>query len=158
MDWVNLRQKFTDFVRKYRYAAIVLVVGLGLMMFPLSTDTDDAPETPQQQLQEEKVDLSEQLQDILGQIRGAGQVRVLLTQSKGERVIYQTDEDRSSDGSLRVDTVIVTDKEKNQTGLVQQIEAPVYLGAVIVCQGADQPSVRLVSFGDDFVAVCRYIH
>ena len=32
---------------------------------------------------------------------------------------------------------------RKQTGLVQQVNPPTYLGAVIVCQGADSASVRL---------------
>ena len=31
----------------------------------------------------------------------------------------------------------------NETGLIKQVNPPKYLGALIVCQGADDPSVRL---------------
>lgn len=142
MDRLNIAQKLTDFIKKYRYAVIVLAVGLLLMVVPMSKG-GAAPAPERTQPAEVKTDLSEQLQEILGNIRGAGEVRVLLTVARGERVIYQTNEDRHSDGSVQQETVIVTDSDRNQFGLVQQTESPVYLGAVVVCQGADQPAVRL---------------
>ena len=69
-------------------------------------------------------------------------VRVLLTQREGERTVYQTDEDSTSSG-IRSDTVLLNGSDRSQTGLVQQVNPPTYLGAVIVCQGADSASVRL---------------
>lgn len=142
MDRLKMAQKFTDLIKKYRYAAIVLAVGILLMIIPVSKG-EEAPLPVQSQETVEKADLAQQLQEILSSIRGAGQVRVLLSVARGEKVLFQTDEDRHSDGSLRLETVIVTDKDRNQSGLVQQIESPVYLGAVVVCQGADKPEVRL---------------
>ena len=38
---------------------------------------------------------------------------------------------------------MITDSGRNQTGLIRQINPPVYLGAVIVCQGGDKPAVKL---------------
>ncbi len=142
MDRLSIMQKFTEFIKKYRYAAIVLVVGIILMVIPISKG-DEAPPPVQPSAVEEEEDLAQQLQDILSTIRGAGQVRVLLSVASGEKVIYQMDEDRQADDSVRLETVIVTDSERNQTGLVQQIQSPVYLGAVVVCQGAEKPEVRL---------------
>ena len=42
-----------------------------------------------------------------------------------------------------IDTVIITDSERNQNGLIHQINPPSYMGAIIVCQGADDPAVKL---------------
>ena len=64
------------------------------------------------------------------------------TQREGERAVYQTDEDSTSSG-IRSDTVLLNGSDRSQTGLVQQVNPPTYLGAVIVCQGADSASVRL---------------
>ena len=56
--------------------------------------------------------------------------------------MYQTDEDSASSG-VRSDTVLLNGPDRSQTGLVRQVNPPTYLGAVIVCQGADSASVRL---------------
>ena len=45
--------------------------------------------------------------------------------------------------TIRKETVILTDSERNQQPLVQQVLPPQYLGAVIVCQGAENAAVRL---------------
>jgi uncharacterized protein with ATP-grasp and redox domains len=88
----------------------------------------------------------EQLEEILSQVAGAGRVKVLLTVEEGAWTRYQTDSDTQNAGdsrSVRVDTVIVTDRERAQSGLVTQVNPPVYLGAVVVCQGAESAAVRL---------------
>lgn len=90
--------------------------------------------------------VEQRLAELLAAIHGAGKVRVMLTSQEGEEVIYQTDEntDISTDAtSSDRDTVMVTDAQRNQSGLVRQINPPVYKGAVIVCQGGDDPQVRL---------------
>ena len=78
-------------------------------------------------------------------ISGAGKVSVLLTQSAGEETVYQIDEEVSGSGSdnSRRQTVLVSGTGREETGLIRQVRAPTYLGAVVVCQGADNASVRL---------------
>ena len=85
-------------------------------------------------------DLEQQLSAILSQISGVGKAEVLLTEAVGRDTVYQVDT-RQNQGNA--DTVIITDQNREETGLVKQILAPVYRGAVIVCQGADRAGVRL---------------
>ena len=40
-------------------------------------------------------------------------------------------------------TVTLTDSNRNQSGLIRQIIPEKYQGAVILCQGADDPIIRL---------------
>ena len=127
-----------DYIRKYRYVAIVLLAGILLMCLPgkeTRAETETAVHTG-----EETADTARELEKILSQVNGAGKVRVLLTRSQGEKTIYQTD--RSADGG-NVDTVVITGTNREQQGLIRQIDPPVYLGAVIVCQGGDDPAVCL---------------
>lgn len=95
---------------------------------------------------EETEDLQQKLSNLLSQMAGAGRVKVLLTEATGEQIFYQEDRDTSAGGqsqTTRTDTVIVTDGTHTQDGLIRQVNPPTYLGAVVLCQGADQPSVRL---------------
>lgn len=96
--------------------------------------------TPTQAVDETEPTDEERLEQILCAVKGAGRVEVLLSYAAGERTVYQTDTDS---GAERSDTVTVTDADRNQTGLVSQVVPPVYQGAVIVCQGAGDPTVRL---------------
>ena len=141
MDWVTLRSRGKELVRKYRYVLLVVLAGLFLMALPDGKYTKAAPEPAAAETEPRQV-LQTWLEEILSQIQGAGRVRVLLTQREGERTVYQTDEDSTSSG-IRSDTVLLNGSDHSQTGLVQQVNPPTYLGAVIVCQGADSASVRL---------------
>lgn len=137
MERLKLPDTVKDFLKKYRYVAIVLLSGIILMCLPgKSSRTETEIIVPSA----ETADTARELEQILSQVKGAGKVQVLLTRAQGEKTIYQTD--RSGDGS-NVDTVVVTGTDRQQQGLIRQIDPPVYLGAVIVCQGGDDPAVRL---------------
>lgn len=144
MDWVSIKGRLADFLRKYRYAALVVLIGIVLMLIP-GRDAAQSPEPEQTQPVQEQTDLAEKLADILSRIDGAGRVEVMLTVAEGEETIYRYDEDITSgeNGSIRKDTVIITNADRGQSGLVQQINPPKYRGAIIVCQGADSAAVRL---------------
>lgn len=141
MDLVMLRSRGKELVKKYRYVILVVLAGLFLMALPDGKNTEAQPE-PAVPETEARQELQAGLEDILSQIHGAGRVRVLLTQREGERTVYQTDEDFTSSGE-RQDTVLLNGADRTQTGLVRQVNPPTYLGAIIVCQGADSASVRL---------------
>lgn len=131
-------QKVITLLGKYRYAIVILVIGLALMMIP--GKQEEIPVIPEQSQQNLGATPEEQLDKILESIKGAGRVEVLLSYAAGEKILYQTDTDS---GGQRMDTVTVTDRDRNQTGLVTQVVPAVYQGAVIVCQGGGNPSVRL---------------
>ena len=143
MDWLTRSEKVRLWIKEYRYVILVLVLGILLMMLPqgkTEEKKDDNVLIPETEAVET---LQEQLEQLLSQVQGAGKVRVLLTEAEGERVVYQTDGEQSSQNSTRADTVIVSDSARAESGLVQQILPPSYMGAIILCQGADSASVRL---------------
>ena len=143
MDRVKIQNRLLDFVKQYRYAVIVVLVGVILMCLPAGKDrADPEQEAASEQTAVTEVCLEDSLAAILSQIKGAGKVEVLLTEAKGAETVYQSDSSMGGD-STRLDTVTVTDKERTQNGLVRQINPPSYQGAIVVCQGADSPSVRL---------------
>lgn len=122
-------------LKKYRYALLVLAVGLVLMMLPSG---NAEKETVTQTVTVQEPDLSQTLSQILSQIEGAGKVSVLLTPASGQETLYQTNENGEAS-----DTVIISDSSRNESGLVRQVNPPRYLGAIVICQGGDQPTVRL---------------
>lgn len=144
MDRVMIADKAKELFGKYKYVLLVLALGIFLMSIP---DRDDPPAVqaaPTQQAVPESRE--EELEEILGQISGVGKVRVLLTEASGAETIYQTDEDHSTSsdsGRTEQQTVIITDSDRTERGLVRTVTPPVYLGAIVVCQGGDSPTVRL---------------
>lgn len=134
------------FLGKYKYVFLILLVGILLMLLPEGgKSTQEAKPQPPAQTEEGEC-LEERLSHLLSRMEGAGQVQVLLTQATGERTLFQTDSDTSGqEGSetSRLDTVIVSDSSRNERGLVCQVDPPTYLGAVVLCQGAENSRVRL---------------
>ena len=143
MDWVTLREKLRLWLKEYRYVILVLFLGIVLMLLPQSNEREEGDTEAPVAETVAAVSLQEQLEQILTMVQGAGKVRVLLTKAAGERVVYQTDGEESSQNSKRTDTVILSDPGRAESGLVQQILPPTYQGAVILCQGADSAAVRL---------------
>ncbi len=130
----SIKQQIIGLIKEYKYVALILAIGVLLMLLPeKEPDAQIMPAMEKNTLSQE-----ERLEDILGQIQGVGKVRVLLTTAAGEENIYVYDED--SNGR---EVVVITDSQRSQSGLVSQVLPPTYLGAVIVCQGGDQATVRL---------------
>lgn len=127
---------------KYKYVLFVILIGVVLMLLPNKTTRKAEPaETTILEVNEE-----ERIQNILQMVHGAGRVAVYLKTERSEQYIYQTDNDTSSDADRNdqsKDTVLVTDSERNQSGLIQTVLTPKYAGAVIVCDGADDAYVKL---------------
>ena len=140
MDWVTVRKEGKRYFEKYKFLLLILALGIFLMNFPSETQGAEA-EIP---VVTAETDLEQRLQEILGEIQGVGEVRVLLTESSGEAYSYQEDEQMSSEGVVtRRETVIIRDENRGETGLIRETHAPTYRGAVIVCQGGDNALVKL---------------
>lgn len=145
MDFRGIINHLKEHGKKYRFPALILLLGIILMTLPIKEKKAAEPvQTEEPNISQ--TDLQGALEDILCLIQGAGKVRVLLTEAAGEQTLYQTDEDMQANGeseSIRQDTVLLTDSAREEAGLIRQIIPPVYQGAVILCQGADSAAVRL---------------
>lgn len=137
------RKKLASAFDRYKYALIVVLIGVALMLMPIS---DQKSAKTESEIKFINTNLQAQLEDILSCIDGAGEVRVLLTEETGSSTIYQTDTDRESDPngtSEHINTVLITTSDRNEEGLVLRRDPPIYQGAIIVCKGASSPQVRL---------------
>ena len=144
MEKILKNAKVQNFINKYKYVALVLAVGIVLMLLPTGKQTVQEAESTTEEVS--ILSVEERLTQILRQVEGTGEVQVLLTEAFGEEIIYQSNNDISesdTSSTSRGDTVTVTDSERNEKGLIRQLNPPKYMGAVVVCQGGDQPTVRL---------------
>lgn len=147
MDIGKFVGKIPKWLREYRYPVIIVLAGLimlGLSSRKGSTSQQETTVAATEQTQ--KIDLTQRLTQLLAQMDGVGKVQVMLSISVGETTYYYSDEDivtGEGSSSVRKDTVIITDSARNQTALVTRVVPTQYAGAVVVCQGADRPSVRL---------------
>ena len=129
---------------KYKYVLAILLIGMVFMLQPKTEKTEKV--TTQTESVTKETELAESLEDILMNIHGAGKVMVLLSVKKGESITYQTDitaSEAEKGTDSRSQTVLVTDAQRNETGLIYQKNPPVYLGAIVLTHGADDPVVKL---------------
>ena len=145
MELTRMQGKLLDIIKKYKFVILILLIGLAFMLIPSrQKDSDSNFITTADQSVTEALEI--QLKELLSKIDGAGRVDVLLSKGEGEETVYQTNTDTSRTGediTERRSTVTVTDTARAQAGLIKQVNPPKYLGAIIVCEGADSPMVQL---------------
>ena len=144
-------QKSAQQVLKHRYALLVLLLGVALLMIPTGRGAE-SPETvqPEASLEPSQATVEERLEDLLSQVEGAGKVRVMLTVHAGEETVYQTDrtteQRQTGDGTeetVTVTTVLASAGSSAEEPVAVKVLSPVYLGALVVAEGGGSPSVRL---------------
>lgn len=146
MDLAEKQKNLINFLKKYRYAILVLILGIFLMNLPEKEPPIQEPPPEETISANPAPDLQRQLESILSQIEGAGAVKVLLTVGEGEKIYYQQDSetnDTDENASSHLVTVTTTDADKNESGLIHKRVPEVYRGALILCQGADNSVVKL---------------
>ena len=131
-------RKLSAFAAKYKYVLIILLAGLILLLLPTGSKTKvkTAQASPvSEQTQTQTIQAEEQrLTTLLQQINGAGQVQVLLSyRCSAERELATDDSGEP--------TIISAGGAQEAVEL--KTVSPQYLGAVVVCDGADSPQVQL---------------
>ena len=142
MDRIDFAVKVKQLLGKYKFALLILFAGIFLMVIPEKETIEVEEKGEVQQI----LTPAQELEEILGQIDGVGMVKVLLTESAGAQTIYQTDDDitRSEDSERKnTQTVIVSGSNREELGLISTVKAPIYLGAIVVCQGGDMANIKL---------------
>lgn len=141
MEMKPILEKAAAWLTKYRYAACVLLVGIVLMLIP--GGGSEAPSATEPVAQDvTAVSVEEQLSALLSKIQGAGRVEVMLSYASGTETRYHTDTETDGTASSS-QTVLVAGADRSETALVTRVDPPEYLGAIVVCQGADSAAVRL---------------
>lgn len=138
MELGVIKEKAVPLWNRYKYAVLVVAVGIVLMLLPSAKGGQSQEETVQEVTRQTESNLAEELEQILSRIDGAGEVKVLLSVVAGEETVYQQDENTDASGSMRKETVIAAN-----SALTKQIIPERYQGAIVVCQGADRAQVRL---------------
>ena len=146
MEIKKLQGKIIDAIVKHKYAVAVLLLGLCLLLIPAKRSEKQTTDTIPTVGVEQQVITNESVAVILQSVAGAGKVKVLLSTATGEETIYQTDTEISSSNdssNQSVKTVVLTDSQRNESGLIRQTNPVSYKGAIVVCEGADKPAVKL---------------
>ena len=131
---------------KYKFVALVALAGAVLLLWPEGGGSSAGAESASGQPGLETRDLEGEMEDILSKISGVGRVQVMLTLKNGSSLELAEDADSTErDGETRAQREPVTLNRGSgyQDVVVTRETYPVYLGAVVVCQGAGSSGVRL---------------
>ena len=146
------RNQKTEGVRglwdKYKFVALVVLIGAVLLLWPSGKQT--ASGSSSDAMPAKAQDVQGEMEEILSKISGVGQVQVMLTvDTDGTRQLAQDTELSYSgstaapeDYSRRSEAVVVDNGDGDQT-VVIQTQYPTYRGALVVCQGGDRAEVKL---------------
>ena len=130
-------------LEKFRYPALVFLLGLALILWPARQKQPEASASGPAPVESAPEDVEARMEEVLSCIDGAGQVRVLLTKQSGDETVYQTDETSTRGEQTESRSLTTVTAGEGDMPVVRQTVYGRYRGALIVCQGADSPSVRL---------------
>lgn len=147
-----------------RYQPVIMVIFVGLIFLMIPSERDQS--TSITQVQEDFFDITafeSHLAENLSYIDGAGSARVVLTLRNDGQKIFAQDIQKENTGKNTSTTVTVGSGSSEQVVEVQQL-SPQFQGALIVCEGGDNPQVQLkliqavsalTGLGSDSITVCK---
>lgn len=133
--------------KKYRFVILVILAGVVLMLLP--THSSDKKEPRSEPSERETFSLEREearMEEVLGRIEGAGRLQLMLTLQSGSQLQLAEDSDLTAaadEQRTERSTVTLSRGSGVEDIVVTQQIYPVYQGAVVVCQGADNAAVRL---------------
>lgn len=160
-------KKALELFGKYKYVLLVLLVGLLLLLLPSGEKKEqgrsNAVLTQEGAGQFSREALEEKMEHALSQVDGAGEVHVILTLKEGPRQVL-AQEGSATETTRETAPVLAARGSGVQEPVTVQEVGPSYLGALVVAQGAGDPSVKLAltkavsaltGLGADKISVCK---
>ena len=140
-----MRKNVIDTLKKYKFVALILLVGLVLMLLP----SGEKDRNTEDKISGETFSLAEterRLEALLKNVQGVGQVNVMLTLKSGSTIELAEDSStsmRESETKRESDVVTVSRGSGTEEVVVTYERYPLYQGAVVVCEGGSNSAVRL---------------
>ena len=147
-QWNAAKERFLPIWKKYRAVLAVLLAGV-LLLASGHGGNEPAQTVGADTAASQEFDLNgfqQELQAQLTAIDGAGRVALMLSLDQTEEAVYavNTRQMSGSDSrSLESDVSVVSNGSYGETPVTVKSVLPVFRGAVVLCDGADDASVRL---------------
>ncbi len=135
-------------ISKYRYVIIVIFLGIILLALPggKEKDTENKKE-PNESFS--VTDFEQRLEKTLLACNGVGRVKVMLSVKSGTERVYAHEERTRSDKNetesemheLDTKPSVISAEGGEEPLIIKQVY-PKFQGALIICDGAESPSVR----------------
>ena len=168
-----MKWKWPEAARRWKGAlkqnqAVLLVIAVGAALLLLPSGGRDSPQVQESPAQTEgtSFDLEafeKKLCQVLSQVEGAGEVRVVLSLDGGSRQVLARNQEQDRDGGGSNTVATVGRGSGTQEVVPLQVVAPQFRGALVVCPGGGDPQVRLrlveavsalTGLGSDRISVC----
>ena len=141
-------EKFMGALKKYKYAAVILLVGLVFLCWP-AEEKETAQKSPAA-AEASFEEIEERMEKILSAMAGVGEVELMLTVDAGSELLLAGEENLTYSGSTaapenyeRQESVVVLSGSDGEEVVVTKSIYPVYRGALVVCDGGDEARVKL---------------
>ena len=134
--------------KKYTYALLLLAAGLLLVLLPRGGE--EAAAKPAAQSTAIAEDCEARLEEMLSNTAGVGKTRVMLTQEQDTDRVFARETEREekmeSDGVREFSessALAMQDSGSDSVPVTETEFAPVWRGALVICEGGDRAEVRL---------------
>ncbi len=150
MERKDKKEVLTRLWNQYKGVVFMLAVGLLLLSWP-AKEQSEQQETTEMPAEWETLEETEaRMERLLKQIKGVGNLTLMLTLESGARqqltvdteLAYRGETAAPDEYSRKTETVIIS-TDQGDAPVVAYKVSPVYRGAVVVCQGAENAGVRL---------------
>lgn len=142
-----VRERILPVLKKYRAVLAVLLAGVLLLALGHSGNTEQVQTASADTTVSQSFDLNDfqqELQARLAAISGAGRVELMLSLDQTEESVYAVNTRQTSGSDSREsDVSVVSNGSCGETPVTVKRVLPVFRGAVVLCDGADDASVRL---------------
>lgn len=159
MNIKSLKKKIKDFCVKQNRTKLIVILGIcGIVMIMLSeiipTDNDKKTEVSiskdpvTEDTYEYKKQIETELSQILGEIKGVGEIQVMVTIEGTTEYVYaeeldtDTDKDGDKTSEQYKNQIVMKEENGKKDALVRKIIKPQISGVVIVCQGGGDASLN----------------
>ena len=155
MEQEKNKKKWMAVLGRYKYVLIVVAAGVVCLLWPgFDTNTEATTAETTSQTEMAATDLAAiqtEMEEILGKIQGVGQLELMLTVDTGTERVLAGDTSLSYSGataapddySRTTETVVVSNGGGEDQVVVTREVYPKFRGALVVCQGASDPTVQL---------------
>ena len=144
------KRKWLALIGSYKYVLIVVAAGILCLAWPSRSPTEPEQEAAGASSMDLEA-IQTEMEEILGAIQGVGELRLMLTVDTGTQrelagdtsLSYSGETTAPEDYSRTTETVVVSGGSGEDQVVVTRETYPQFRGALVVCQGADDPQVKL---------------
>ena len=133
--------------KKYLWVGILLAAALFLLLFPgRRAEAEKSAPAP---FAEEAERCAAELEKLLSRTAGVGRAEVILTLAADSRTVYaregelKSEQDGGRSSESEKSSLAREGSGSSSAPVAEQVEAPLYRGAVVACTGGDRADVRL---------------